>query len=77
MTGGLPAGDLRILDLLTAPEVAVRLGCSVDKVRALAAAGELERVPFGSLVRVSPESVAAYELRQAGGASAPQGGSSQ
>ena len=71
MTAGLPAGDLRILDWLTASEAAVRLGCSVDKVRALAAAGVLERVPFGSQVRVSPESVAAYEQRQAGGGEAP------
>jgi hypothetical protein len=63
-------GDPRILDWLTAPEAAVMLTrdlgvrFSVDKVRALAAAGELERMPFGSLVRVSRESVAAYEQRQ-------------
>lgn len=67
MTGGLPAGDLRILDLLTASEAAVRLGIPVDKVRALAAEGVLVRVPFGSQVRITPESVEAYEQRQAAG----------
>jgi excisionase family DNA binding protein len=71
VTAALPAGDLRILDWLTASEAAVMLSrdlgvrFSVDKVRALAASGELERVPFGSLVRVSRESVAAFEQRQA------------
>lgn len=69
MTGGLPAGDLRILDLLTASEAALELGVSVDKVRSLAAAGVLERVDAGSLVRVTPESVAAHKQRQAAGAS--------
>lgn len=76
MTAARPAGDLRILDWLTAPEAAVMLSrdlgvrFSVDRVRALAAAGELERVPFGSLVRVSPESVAEYEKRQSAGGKA-------
>ena len=65
MTRARPAGDLRILDWLTASEVAVRLRTPVDKVRALAASGVLVRVPFGSLVRVSRESVAAFEQRQA------------
>lgn len=67
MTGDLPAGDLRILDLLTASEAARELGVSVDKVRSLAAAGALERVPFGRGVRVTPESVAAFKKRQAAG----------
>ena len=50
----LPAGDLRILGLLTVPEAAVRLGRSAEKVRRLAAAGELERVESGRRVRVTP-----------------------
>jgi len=72
VTGGLPAGDLRILDWLTASEAAVMLSrdlgvrFSVDRVRALAASGVLVRVPFRTLVRVSRESVAAYGQRQAG-----------
>ena len=66
MTAGLPAGDQRILGLLTASEVALRLRCSADKVRALAAAGELVRVPFGGHARFTPESVAAYKRQAAG-----------
>ena len=61
----LPAGDLRILDLLTASEAALELHRSADTVRRLAAEGELERVDAGSLVRITPESVAAYKHRQA------------
>jgi hypothetical protein len=38
-------------------------------VHRLAAEGKLERVMFGTLVRFTPESVAAYEQRQADGAS--------
>jgi hypothetical protein len=66
VTAALPAGSLRILDLLTAAEAAERLrspagaGCSVKRVRRLAAEGVLVRVEVGSLVRFTPESVAAY-----------------
>ena len=67
MTAGLPAGDLRILDMLTASEVALVLGVSVDKVHRLGAEGVLERVPFGGHVRFTPESVAAHKEQQAGG----------
>ena len=67
MTAGLPAGDLRILGLLTMSEVTLRLRLAPETVRRLAAAGELERVPFGSQARFTPESVAAYEQRQSGG----------
>jgi excisionase family DNA binding protein len=66
VTGGLPAGDPRILDLLTASEAALELGRSVDTVRRLAAEGVLERVEFGSQVRVTPESVAAHKRLAAG-----------
>jgi excisionase family DNA binding protein len=51
------------LDLLTIGEVAARLRCSPKKVTRLAAAGELQRVKLGSLVRITPESVAAYKKR--------------
>lgn len=67
MIAVLPAGDPRILDLLTASEAAVRLHLSADAVRSLAAAGELERVKFGRAVRITPESVAAYKQRRAAG----------
>jgi hypothetical protein len=67
VTAPLPAGDLRILDLLTASEAALELGRSVKKVRSLAAAGVLERVWVGSLVRYTPESVAAYKKHLAAG----------
>ncbi len=62
---GMSAAGLRVLDLLTASEVAQRLRrstgrrCSVEKVNRLAAGGEL--------TRYTPESVAAYEQRQAAG----------
>jgi excisionase family DNA binding protein len=65
VTGALPAGDLRILGLLTASEAALELGVSADAVRYLAVSGELVRVPFGRQARFTPESVAAYKQRQA------------
>lgn len=67
MTVVLPPGDLRILDLLTASEAALELRRPVDAVRRLAAAGVLERVEVGSLVRYTPESVAACRQRLAAG----------
>ena len=73
MTAALPAGSLRILDLLTASEAALELRRPVETVRRLAAEGELERVDVGSLVRYTPESVAACKRRQAAGAG-PAGG---
>lgn len=54
---------LEVLDLLTLSEVAARLRCSPKKVTRLAAAGDLERVKLGALVRITPESVAAYKQR--------------
>jgi excisionase family DNA binding protein len=59
----MTAAGLRILDLLTVPEAALRLDCSPDTVLRLAGAGELDRERFGALVRITPESVAAYEQR--------------
>lgn len=73
MTGALPAGDPRILDLLTASEAAVRLGKSADAVRALGVSGVLVRVPFGRQARFTPESVAAFKQRQAAGPRAGRG----
>jgi excisionase family DNA binding protein len=61
----MSAAGLRVLDLLTVSEAAQRLGCSAQKVTRLAAAGELTRVDMGALARITPESVAAYEQRQA------------
>ena len=64
----MSAAGLRILDLLTMGEAAVMLPGrlrSVAAVRRLAAAGELVRVDFGGLARITPESVAAYNQRQA------------
>jgi excisionase family DNA binding protein len=63
----MSAAGLRVLDLLTVSEAAVRLGCPAKKVTRLAAAGELTRVDLGALARITPESVAAYEQRQAAG----------
>jgi excisionase family DNA binding protein len=60
----MTAAGLRVLDLLTVSEAAARIGRSPKKVRRLVAAGVLEQVRFGVLVRVTPESVAAYEQRQ-------------
>jgi hypothetical protein len=64
----MSAAGLRVLDLLTVSEVAARLGCSAQKVKRLADAEPplLVRERFGVLVRITPESVAAYEQRQAG-----------
>jgi excisionase family DNA binding protein len=64
VTASRPAAGLRLLDLLTASEAAQRLRCSAKRVSVLAAAGELERVMFGSHARYTPESVAAYRQRQ-------------
>jgi len=58
---------LRILDLLTMSEAGLRLGCSAKKVRRLVADDVLKQERFGALVRITPESVAAYEQRQAAG----------
>jgi excisionase family DNA binding protein len=63
----MAAVGLRILDLLTMSEAGLRLGCSADTVARLAGEGELERVRFGALVRITPESVAAYEQQLAAG----------
>ena len=63
--GDMEAAGMRLLGLLTVPEAAARLGCSPETVRRLAAAGELERVNLGALARITPESVAAYQQRQA------------
>ena len=52
----MSAAGLRLLDLLTAPEAALRLGCSPRKVRRLA--------DEGVLVRITPESVAAYKANK-------------
>ena len=57
----MSAAGERLLDLLTVSEAAVRLRCSAEKVRRLVAAGVLVRERFGVLVRITPESVAAYE----------------
>jgi excisionase family DNA binding protein len=54
---------LEALDLLTVSDVAARLRCSARMVRRLVDQGELERVKVGSLVRITPESVAAYKQR--------------
>ncbi len=67
MTASLPAGDLRILGLLTASEAALELRVPVEKVHRLGAEGVLVRVPFGGHARFTPESVAAYKQQQADG----------
>ena len=54
---------MEALTLLTVPEVAALLKCSPKKVTRLAAAGELQRVKLGALVRITPESVAAFKAR--------------
>jgi excisionase family DNA binding protein len=61
----MTAAGLRLLDLLTVSEAALRIGRSPEKVRSLIADDVLKQVRFGALVRVTPESVAAYEQRQA------------
>ncbi len=45
----------------------------MKKVNRLAAAGELTRVRLGALSRYTPESVAAYEMRQADARNAETG----
>jgi excisionase family DNA binding protein len=62
--GDMSAAGLRVLDLLTVSEVAVRLGRSTKKVRRLVADGVLVEERFGALVRITPASVAAYVQRQ-------------
>jgi excisionase family DNA binding protein len=61
----MSAAGLRVLDLLTVSEAAQRIGRSPEKVRSLIADDVLKQERFGVLVRVTPESVAAYEQRQA------------
>lgn len=61
----MSAAGLRLLDLLTVSEAAVRLGCSAEKVRRLVADGVLAEARFGVLVRITPASVAAHEQRLA------------
>jgi excisionase family DNA binding protein len=61
----MTAAGMRLLDLLTVSEAAVRLRCSPEKVARLADEGVLVRERFGVLVRITPESVAAYRQRQA------------
>lgn len=65
MTASLPAGDLRLLDLLSMSEVTLRLRLAPESVRRLAAEGVLVRVPFGGHVRFTRASVAAYERSRA------------
>ena len=61
----MTAAGVRLLDLLTVSEAAVRLRCSAEKVRRLVAEGVLAEERFGVLVRITPESVAAYKQRGA------------
>jgi excisionase family DNA binding protein len=66
----MSAAGLRVLDLLTVPEAAARIGRSPEVVRRLIADRVLKGERFGALVRVTPESVAAYgQRRDAGKAS--------
>ena len=62
----MSAAGTRLLDLLTVSEAAVRLRCSAEKVRRLVAEGVLAEERFGVLVRITPESVAAYEHQTSG-----------
>jgi excisionase family DNA binding protein len=62
----MSAAGMRLLDLLTVSEAAVRLDCSAEMVRRLVAEGVLTEERFGVLVRITPESVAAYKQQQAG-----------
>jgi excisionase family DNA binding protein len=66
--GDMSAAGVRLLDLLTVSEAAVRLGCSAEKVRRLVAEGVLAEERFGVLARITPESVAAYKQRMTAGA---------
>jgi hypothetical protein len=67
----MTAAGMRLLDLLTVSEAAARLRRSTgmryspEKVRRLIVCGVLKQERFGALVRVTPESVAAYKQRQA------------
>jgi len=63
----MTAAGLRVLDLLTMSEAAALIPgrCSLKRIRVLADEGVLVRVRFGALVRITPESVAAYNQRQA------------
>jgi len=61
----MTAAGTRLLDLLTVSEAAVRLRRSAKHVKRLADEGMLVRVRFGKQVRITPESVAAHEQRQA------------
>ena len=61
----MTAAGVRLLDLLTVSEAAVRLRCSAKMVRRLVAEGVLAEERFGALVRITPESVAAYKQHQA------------
>jgi excisionase family DNA binding protein len=63
----MSAAGMRLLDLLTVSEAAVRLDCSAEMVRRLVAEGVLTEERFGVLVRITPESVAAYKQRQRAG----------
>ena len=67
----MSAAGWRLLGLLTVPEAAARIGRSPEKVRSLIADDVLKQVRFGALVRVTPESVTAYEQRQAAGGARP------
>jgi excisionase family DNA binding protein len=60
----MSAAGFRVLDLLTVGDAAARLGCSADTVRRLARQGDLTVERYGALVRITPESVAAYRQRQ-------------
>ena len=62
----MTAAGLRLLDLLTVSEAAVRLRCSAKMVRRLVAEGVLAEERFGALVRITPESVAAYKHQASG-----------
>ena len=61
----MSAAGPRILALLTISEAAALLKCSAKKVTRLADEGVLDREMFGTLTRITPESVAAYRQRQA------------
>jgi hypothetical protein len=64
--GDMRAAGPRLLELLTMAEAAAALPGprhSTGYVKRLADAGDLERVRLGALVRITPESVAAYKQR--------------
>ena len=71
----MTAAGTRILGLTAMSEAAALLPGrlrSVAYVRRLAAEGELVRVDFGALARITPESVAAYRRKLAGAAGTAQ-----